>query len=181
VTSICHDQIRLLEENHLHFDEWNTVLRWGWGVEFSCPSNTRRGRNRWISRIRDCYSDFWPHGEIALKYGVFRENDGFPREANIIIDEGQTVFLLKSIPHLNCLFRGNHSNFWQNENYKIPATNNCWNLRLDIWILKWGCFIGGNFGGDKVSIGRTERTFELAFSLRLGVFLRKSALAFKVI
>ena len=43
-------------------------------------------------------SDFWPHGEIAQKYGVFRENDGFSERANIIIDEGQRVVFAKVYP-----------------------------------------------------------------------------------
>ncbi|MGP8080229.1 MAG: redoxin domain-containing protein, partial [Dehalococcoidales bacterium] len=36
-TSVCHDQIRLLEENHLHFDVLNTIAL-GLGVD-SVPSN----------------------------------------------------------------------------------------------------------------------------------------------
>lgn len=39
-------------------------------------------------------SDFWPHGEVACLYGIFREKDGFSERANIIIDEnGQVVFV----------------------------------------------------------------------------------------
>jgi peroxiredoxin len=94
-TSICHDQIRLLEENHLHFDEWNTVAL-GLGVD-SVPSNKAWAKSMNIENTR-LLSDFWPHGEIALKYGVFRENDGFSERANIIIDEGQTVVFAKVYP-----------------------------------------------------------------------------------
>ena len=32
-------------------------------------------------------SDFWPHGEIALKYGVFREQEGRSERAIFIIDK----------------------------------------------------------------------------------------------
>lgn len=31
-------------------------------------------------------SDFWPHGQVALRYGVLRE-EGFPQRAIFIIDK----------------------------------------------------------------------------------------------
>lgn len=39
-------------------------------------------------------SDFWPHGEVARSYGIFREKEGFSERANIIADkDGQVVFV----------------------------------------------------------------------------------------
>jgi glutaredoxin len=32
-------------------------------------------------------SDFWPHGEVALKYGVFRPNEGRSERALFVIDK----------------------------------------------------------------------------------------------
>lgn len=32
-------------------------------------------------------SDFWPHGEVARQYGVFREKDGISERALFFIDE----------------------------------------------------------------------------------------------
>jgi peroxiredoxin len=32
-------------------------------------------------------SDFWPHGEVAKKYGVFREQGGMSERAIILIDK----------------------------------------------------------------------------------------------
>jgi peroxiredoxin len=94
-TSVCSDQMRLLEENHLHFDELNTVAL-GFGVD-SVPSNKAWAKSMNIENTR-LLSDFWPHGKIAQKYGVFRENDGFSERANIIVDEGQTVVFAKVYP-----------------------------------------------------------------------------------
>jgi peroxiredoxin len=94
-TSVCSDQMRLLEENHLRFDELNTVAL-GLGVD-SVPSNKAWAKSMNIENTR-LLSDFWPHGEIALKYGVFRENDGFSERANIIMDESQTVVFAKVYP-----------------------------------------------------------------------------------
>jgi len=63
-------------------------------------------------------------GEIAQKYGVFRENDGFSERANIIIDEGQMVVFAKvyptsQLPDFEEIFK-----FLGNENQKITATIN---------------------------------------------------------
>jgi len=39
-------------------------------------------------------SDFWPHGQVAQLYGIFREETGFSERANIIVDEkGKIVFV----------------------------------------------------------------------------------------
>jgi alkyl hydroperoxide reductase subunit AhpC len=36
-------------------------------------------------------SDFWPHGEIARRYGVFREDRGMTERAIVIIDKAGIV------------------------------------------------------------------------------------------
>jgi peroxiredoxin len=94
-TSVCHDQMRLLEENHLRFDELNTIA-FGIGVD-SVPSNKAWAQSMDIKNTR-LLSDFWPHGEIARYFGVFREKDGFSERANIIVDEDQKVIFAKIYP-----------------------------------------------------------------------------------
>jgi peroxiredoxin len=94
-TSVCHDQMRLLEENHPRFDELNTVAL-GIGVD-SVPSNKAWGQSMDIKNTR-LLSDFWPHGEVAKSYGIFREKDGFSERTNIILDEEQKVIFTKVYP-----------------------------------------------------------------------------------
>jgi peroxiredoxin len=94
-TSVCHDQMRLLEENHLRFDELNTVAL-GIGVD-SVPSNKAWAQSMDIKNTR-LISDFWPHGEVAKSYGIFRDKDGFSERANIVIDEEQKVIFVKVYP-----------------------------------------------------------------------------------
>ncbi|MFH0768650.1 MAG: redoxin domain-containing protein [Chloroflexota bacterium] len=94
-TSVCHDQMRLLEESHLHFDELNTVA-FGIGVD-SVPSNKAWAHSMDINNTR-LLSDFWPHGEVARSYGIFRDKDGFSERANIIVDEEQKVVFAKVYP-----------------------------------------------------------------------------------
>jgi peroxiredoxin len=94
-TSVCHDQMILLEENHLRFDNINAVAM-GIGVD-SVPSNKAWAQSMDIKNTR-LLSDFWPHGEVAKSYGIFRDKDGFSERANIIIDEEQKVIFAKVYP-----------------------------------------------------------------------------------
>lgn len=94
-TAVCHDQMRLLEENHLRFDKLNTVAL-GIGVD-SVPSNKAWAEAMDITNTK-LLSDFWPHGETAKSYGIFRDKDGFSERANIIIDEEQKVIFAKVYP-----------------------------------------------------------------------------------
>jgi peroxiredoxin len=36
----------------------------------------------------DLLSDFWPHGEVARRYGVFNDERGMPERGTFIIDAG---------------------------------------------------------------------------------------------
>jgi len=94
-TTVCHDQMRLLEENHLRFDKLNTIA-FGIGVD-SVPSNRAWAQSMEIQSTK-LLSDFWPHGEVAKLYGVFRDTDGFAERSNIIIDEDQKVIFTKIYP-----------------------------------------------------------------------------------
>jgi len=42
--------------------------------------------------------DFWPHGAVAQKYGIFRDENGFSERANVIVDEKQRVVFVKIYP-----------------------------------------------------------------------------------
>ena len=94
-TAVCHDQMRSLEENHLRFDESNTVAL-GIGVD-SVPSNKAWAQSMDIKNTR-LLSDFWPHGEVARLYGIFRDKDGFSERANILVDEEQKVVFVQVYP-----------------------------------------------------------------------------------
>ena len=96
-TAVCQDQMKSLEENHVTLDELNTVAL-GIGVD-SVPSNKAWAQAMDIKNTR-LLSDFWPHGEIAKAYGIFREKDGFSERANIVLDETQKVVFAS---WLNCI------------------------------------------------------------------------------
>jgi len=94
-TAVCQDQMRSLEQNHLNLDELNSVAL-GIGVD-SVPSNKAWAEAMHIKNTR-LLSDFWPHGDVAKSYGIFREKDGFSERANIVLDETQKVIFAKTYP-----------------------------------------------------------------------------------
>jgi peroxiredoxin len=94
-TAVCHDQMKSLEDNHAHFDEANAVAL-GIGVD-SAPSNKAWADSMAIKNT-SLLSDFWPHGEVAKSYGVFREKEGSSERANILIDEEGKVVFAKTYP-----------------------------------------------------------------------------------
>ena len=94
-TPVCTDQMKSLEEHFEEFARLNSVAL-GIGVD-SSPSNQAWAKSLGIEKTA-LLSDFWPHGEVARSYGVFREKDGFAERANIIIDENQTIIFTKVYP-----------------------------------------------------------------------------------
>ena len=94
-TPVCQDQMRSLEQNHVTLDDLNTVGL-GIGVD-SVPSNKAWAQAMEVKNTR-LLSDFWPHGDVAKAYGIFREKDGFSERANIVLDENQKVIFAKIYP-----------------------------------------------------------------------------------
>ena len=94
-TGICRDQMLSLEKNYERFTNLNTVA-FGISVD-SVPSKKAWAEDIGVKNTR-ILSDFWPHGEVARLYGVFREADGIAERANIIIDENRQVIFAKLYP-----------------------------------------------------------------------------------
>jgi peroxiredoxin len=91
-TSVCAKQMQSLERHQRDFDELNTVAV---GVNIdSVPSKKAWSEILGIRTTR-LLSDFWPHGDVAQLYGIFREEDGISERANIIINENQEVDFVK--------------------------------------------------------------------------------------
>jgi peroxiredoxin len=98
-TKVCAQQMKSLEENKNRFDELNTIAL-GLSVD-TVPSKHAWVKQLGIKETR-LLSDFWPHGEVAKKLGIFREKEGFSERANIVIDENLKVIFMKiyEIPQL---------------------------------------------------------------------------------
>ncbi|MFZ1896784.1 redoxin domain-containing protein [Methanoregula sp.] len=77
-TDFCAAQMKSLEDNLDEFGRLNCV-----------PVGITR---------TPLLCDFWPHGAVAERYGLFREENGFSERANVIVDEQQKVAFVKVYP-----------------------------------------------------------------------------------
>jgi len=91
-TSVCAKQMQSLEKNFDEFKKLNTIAV-GINID-SIPSKNAWAKTLNIKKTK-LLSDFWPHGQVAQMYGVFREKDGFSDRANIIINENQELDFIK--------------------------------------------------------------------------------------
>ncbi len=94
-TSVCAKQMHSLEKNKEKFKKLNTVAL-GINVD-PVPSKSAWAKTLNIKRTK-LLSDFWPHGEVAKKYGIFSKSQGFSLRVNIIIDEKGKVLFVKKYP-----------------------------------------------------------------------------------
>ena len=102
-TSICAKQMQSLEEKREFVEKKNTIA-----VGVSVDSTPCK--KAWAKELKientSLLSDFWPHGELANKLGIFRDKEGISERANIIIDEkGHAVFIkvypIKELPDIS--------------------------------------------------------------------------------
>jgi peroxiredoxin len=94
-TRVCAEQMKSLEANFERFEKLNTIAL-GLSVD-AVPSKKAWAKELAIEKTR-LLSDFWPHGEVAKLYDIFREKDGFSERANIIVDENLKVIFAKTYP-----------------------------------------------------------------------------------
>jgi peroxiredoxin len=98
-TRVCAEQMKALEANLTEFKRLNTVPL-GLSID-AYPSKNAWAKNLEIANVK-LLADFWPHGEVAKEYGLFREVEGFSERANVILDETGNVIWVKvyAIPEL---------------------------------------------------------------------------------
>ena len=94
-TKVCHDQMLSIEENFERIAKANTVPV-GLSID-AVPSKKAWADSMNLKNLR-ILADFWPHGEVAKLYDVFREKDGFSERANIIVGEDGKVLFARSYP-----------------------------------------------------------------------------------
>ena len=94
-TGVCRDQMLSLENNFERLSRLNTVAV-GLSID-SVPSKKAWADAIGLKKTR-ILADFWPHGEVAKLYDLFREKDGFSQRANVIVDESQIVIFVKTYP-----------------------------------------------------------------------------------
>jgi peroxiredoxin len=91
-TKVCADEVRAVEERQDAFAELDAVA-----VGISVDS--RYSKKAWaetlgIEKTR-FLSDFWPTGQVARQFGVFREMDGFCDRATVVLDGSHRVIFFR--------------------------------------------------------------------------------------
>jgi peroxiredoxin len=94
-TEYCAAQMKSLEENREKFASLNCV-QVGISVD-SVPCKKAWAKSLSVQNT-PLLCDFWPHGAVAMKYGLFRDGNGFSERANVIVDEKQNVIFVKVYP-----------------------------------------------------------------------------------
>ncbi|MFW5945738.1 MAG: peroxiredoxin [Candidatus Natronoplasma sp.] len=94
-TEVCAEQMKALQNSMRKFQEYNAVAV-GISVD-PVPSKKMWAEKLGLTDLR-ILSDFWPHGEVAKKYGLFIEEKGFSKRANILVDEDQNIIFSKVYP-----------------------------------------------------------------------------------
>ena len=67
------------------------------GISIDASPPKRHGRRHSDSISYDLLSDFHPHGEVAQKYGVFRQKEGFSERAIFVIDKAGQSGLVEDV------------------------------------------------------------------------------------
>jgi peroxiredoxin len=94
-TSVCSTQMQDLEKHKEDFDHLNAVAL-GLNVD-SVPSKKAWAEDMGVQET-SLLADFWPHGGVALDYGIFREKNGFSERAVFIVGEDGVVQFKKVYP-----------------------------------------------------------------------------------
>jgi len=94
-TEFCAAQMLSLEKNQETLASLNCVPV-GISVD-SRPCKQAWAKSLGIAKT-PLLCDFWPHGAVAMKYGIFRDENGFSERANIIVDGKQKVVFVKVYP-----------------------------------------------------------------------------------
>ena len=94
-TPVCAQQMQALEENYQTFQDCNTVPL-GISVD-SVPCKKAWAASLNLANL-DLLADFWPHGSLASRLGIFIEPFGMSERANIVLDEKRAAIFVKVYP-----------------------------------------------------------------------------------
>ena len=98
-TPVCANQMCAYESDLPRFDAADTAVL---GVSI----DAQPAKSAWATSLGpisfDLLSDFYPHGEVARKFGVFREKDGISERAIFLVDMDGKIAWAKTydIPQL---------------------------------------------------------------------------------
>ena len=98
-TPVCANQMCAYESDRPTLDAAGAVV-------LGISVDAQPAKSAWAKTLGsisfDLLSDFYPHGEVARKYGVFREQDGISERAVFVVDRNGRIAWARSyeIPQL---------------------------------------------------------------------------------
>ena len=92
-TPVCTDQMRSLERNYDRIQEKGDTVIIGISVD-PFPAKAKWADILDLKDIK-IVSDFFPYAEVTKAYGLFNEENGASKRANVIIDEEGKVQWVK--------------------------------------------------------------------------------------
>ncbi|MDU5149767.1 redoxin domain-containing protein [uncultured Anaerococcus sp.] len=92
-TPVCTDQMRSLERNYDRIQEKGDTVVIGISVD-PFPAKAKWADILDLKDIK-IVSDFFPYAEVTKAYGLFNEENGASKRANVIIDEEGKVKWVK--------------------------------------------------------------------------------------
>lgn len=92
-TSVCTDQMRSLERNYDRIQEKGETIVIGLSID-PFPAKQKWADILCIENVKIA-SDFFPYGQVTMDYGLFNEENGASKRANVIIDEDGNVKWVK--------------------------------------------------------------------------------------
>jgi len=106
-TPICEVQMRSLEIKSKELASLNTVSL---GISVDSGPTKRKWAEYLELENTAILADFWPHGDIARKYGLFIPKTGVSGRANILVDqegkiEWMRVYDVPEIPDIEEVLR----------------------------------------------------------------------------
>ena len=94
-TSVCAKQMQALEE---HFEDFQKLNAIAVGISVDSAPCKKAWAESLVIEKNLLLADFWPHGQVAKLYNIFREKEEFSERANITIDQEQRIAWLKVYP-----------------------------------------------------------------------------------
>ena len=92
-TSVCTDQMRSLERNYDRIQEKGDTVVIGLSID-PFPAKQKWADILCIENVKIA-SDFFPYAEVTKAYGLFNEENGASKRANVIVDEEGNVKWVK--------------------------------------------------------------------------------------
>jgi len=84
---VCTSELALIQETLDDIHSYNAEV-------LAISVDSRWSHRAWAEQQHITFSllsDFWPHGAVAQRYGVFRENDGTSERALFFIDKAGMI------------------------------------------------------------------------------------------